>query len=620
MIKGFARLVGRVPFILTLEHTLERFWNAPRSEYSIITEETATSTQVRASSSTIRRQLIWASVFPLTAFGLLSILLITAALQSLTLNQAMQRDTALAQVAAAQVDARLSQVVLALQDAARDPAFTPQTSSYDRLAADLSPLHVELIELDPGGAVTGASTSAASWRGQTLPLPQVLSQTWISANVELGQGSNGFLRVSVPIVRRNQTAGFLEALLPTGDSTWLAGIQLPATAGSRMSFFDRSGNLVAQTGALDGAPREWPFTGDTRANSSMLENPSTGDQVVYSYAPLSHSGLAIALEEPWTALYAAAANYAWVMAALLVIGTILSVVMLSASLGRVIRPLGNLSRLADSLGPGSTFHPLPEEGPDELRSLTHAFNQMVIRLAEQQAALRQYAEKALLSQEEERQRISHELHDETVQELVGLLQRVDLCRTEMEQSPDLARRRLDELKTLAEQALNDLRRISNALRPSILQDLGLPSAIQSLCDDLERQMPELTCEFALLGEERRLAPDLELAVFRVTQEALSNIRRHSDQVSEVDVILQFEPDCVRASIQDDGQGFPVPDVRTLVANGHLGVAGMYERARLFGGELSIVSDPETGTTVTLCMPGEMGITMSPAENGGPYAG
>jgi two-component system sensor histidine kinase UhpB len=613
----FTRLSGKVPFLGALQRSLR----TPRSGFSIITEETAAASAaaVRTNGSTIRRQLIWASLFPLTAFGLLSILLITAALQSLTLNQAMQRDSGLSQVAAAQVDARLSQVIHTLQGAARDPAFAPRTTSYDRLVTDLSPLRAALVELDAAGKVTGASTGAIPRPGQSLPLPQEVSRVWISAAVEPGPGSSGFLRVSVPIQRPGQIAGILEAFLPAGDPAWLSGIQLPPTTGSRLSVFDRAGKLVAQTGAPDPGPRGWPFAGETLPNSRLIESSPTGDRAIYSYAPLAQAGLAIALEEPWTALFASTANYAWVLAGLLCMGTVLSVMMLSASLGRVIRPLGALSQLADSLGPGSTFRPLPEEGPDELRSLTHAFNQMVIRLAEQQTSLRQYAEKALLSQEEERQRISHELHDETVQELVGLLQRVDLCRTEMEQSPDLARRRLDELKMLAEQALGDLRRISNALRPSILQDLGLPAAIQSLCDEMERQMPELTCEFAMCGEERRLAPDLELAIFRVTQEALSNIRRHSDQVSQVDVLLQFEADCVRASIQDDGMGFPLPDVRQLVAEGHLGVAGMYERARLFGGELSIVSDPDAGTTVHLRMPVEMGITMVPVETGGPYA-
>jgi signal transduction histidine kinase len=569
----------------------------------------------RAPGTTIRRQLILASLFPLAAFGLLSILLITAALQNITLNQAVQRDTALAQVTASQVTGRIHQIFIPLQAAARDPAFAPGAPAFDRLTADLASLHTDVVALDGSGKVIAASPRLSGWVGRT-PAPLAgqaaaadASQPAVSTGAERLFGSSPVVRIAVPILRQGRPSGWLQAVLPAGGADWLADLQLPLIAGSRLSLFGRDGAPIAQTGQPDAGPRTWPFAGALRPQGQLIDNPTTGDQVVYAYAPVEGTGWGVALEEPWQALFALSANFEWVLAGLLLLGVTLSMVMLSVSIDRVIRPLAALSEQANALGPGSLFRPMAADGPEEIQALTRAFNQMVIRLAEQQAALRQYAEKALLSQEEERQRISHELHDETVQELVGLLQRVDLCRGEMKYDPERARRRLDELKDLAGQALNDLRRISNALRPSILQDLGLPAAIRSLCDDLERQMPEITCDFALQGDERRLAPDLELAVFRVVQEALSNIRRHAGDVSQVDVALRYEPGCLRAAIRDDGPGFPLLDVRELVRDGHLGVAGMYERAHLFGGELKIESDPQAGTTVSLCMPVEMGIQM-----------
>jgi signal transduction histidine kinase len=337
--------------------------------------------------------------------------------------------------------------------------------------------------------------------------------------------------------------------------------------------------------------------------------PASGDQVVYTFAPIGEDGLGVVLEEPWPVLFSSAVYYEAILAGLIALGIVLSLIMLSISVGRVVKPLTNLARRADALGPGSLFRPVQAEGPEEVYALTQAFNQMVIRLAEQQATLRQYAEKALLSQEEERQRISHELHDETVQELVGLLQRVDLCRTELDKDPGLARRRLDELKTLAETALGDLRRISNALRPSILQDLGLSVALHSLCDELERQMPDVICTFIQDGPVRRLSAELELAIYRVVQEALTNIRRHAAKVSQVSVRLDSSSDDVRVIIQDDGSGFKPLQVGELVRDGHLGLAGMYERARLFGGELNIQSYPDSGTTITLCLPLNMGMVL-----------
>jgi two-component system sensor histidine kinase DegS len=104
------------------------------------------------------------------------------------------------------------------------------------------------------------------------------------------------------------------------------------------------------------------------------------------------------------------------------------------------------------------------------------------------------------------------------------------------------------------------------------------------------------------GEERRLAADLELAVFRVVQEALGNIRKHARSATHVEVQMEFHEEEVRTMVRNDGPIFPAQNVRSLVRDGHLGLAGMYERARLFHGELDISSDPAMGTTVSLRLP------------------
>jgi signal transduction histidine kinase len=172
----------------------------------------------------------------------------------------------------------------------------------------------------------------------------------------------------------------------------------------------------------------------------------------------------------------------------------------------------------------------------------------------------------------------------------------------MERDPLMARHRLDELKELAEQALNDLRCISNALRPKILQDQGLPVALQTLCDDLSQELLDTHLDYEVEGTKRRLPPEQELAVFRVAQEAISNIRWHASHASRIEITLNFGETGVRIAIQDDGPGFVVGDVRDLVRAGHLGLAGMYERPRLFGGSLDIQSGPGQGTLVNLSLP------------------
>ncbi len=174
------------------------------------------------------------------------------------------------------------------------------------------------------------------------------------------------------------------------------------------------------------------------------------------------------------------------IAGLAIIGIVLSLVTLYMAMGRIIKPIQILAENAAGAVPGSIFYPVKVNGPQEIRTLIHAFNQMVIRLAEQQSALRQYSQKALLSQEEERQRLSHELHDGILQDLVGLSQRVELCRNEITTNTGMAQERLNEIHQLLNGTLDDVRRISIALRPPVLEDFGLTVAIDALCKELNR--------------------------------------------------------------------------------------------------------------------------------------
>jgi signal transduction histidine kinase len=369
-------------------------------------------------------------------------------------------------------------------------------------------------------------------------------------------------------------------------------------------WMDKDGQVLAS--ANSDLPTEMPLFGNLQESqtpqSRMTQSPGSGEEYVVSFAPLAEDAGSLFLVEPWKGAIAGTTYMEAVLIVLIALGAAFALYTLSLSIGRVMRPITEMVGYARKAVPGSLFRPMPEEGPAELRTLIKSFNQMVVRLAEQQNNLRQYAHKALLSQEEERQRLSHELHDGTMQDLVGLVQRVELCRNEMEKDPLMARHRLDELHQLLEETLRDVRQISNALRPSILEDLGLPAALHSLCNDLEQQMPATHCHFGVKGQERRLTADLELAVFRVVQEALSNIRKHARQATSASVELIYQEAGIEARISNNGPAFPIPNVRNLVRNGHLGLAGMYERARLFRGQLNISSDPVNNTVVHLRLP------------------
>jgi len=160
---------------------------------------------------------------------------------------------------------------------------------------------------------------------------------------------------------------------------------------------------------------------------------------------------------------------------------------------------------------------------------------------------------------------------------------------------------LEKLQQRADAALEGVRRFSQDLRPSILNDLGLVPALEWLIADLEKRSKMIT-KVNITGNRHRLPPEKELAVFRIAQEALSNVRRHS-RASSVEMTMDFGDDALTLIISDNGRGFNVPErTSDLVLSGKLGMMGMRERARLIGGTLIVQSEADAGTTVTLRAP------------------
>ncbi|HEY3290399.1 MAG TPA: PAS domain S-box protein [Anaerolineae bacterium] len=228
--------------------------------------------------------------------------------------------------------------------------------------------------------------------------------------------------------------------------------------------------------------------------------------------------------------------------------------------------------------------------------------QIMARLEEQQNALRAFAHRLIESQEEERKRLSRELHDETLQDLVALAQRAELSHTALDRDQAVAGRRLDELQTLAKDMIVKMRRISNDLRPLVLEDLGIAAAIQYLADELANQMPAAAVQCAISGNELRLDPDVEITTFRIVQQAMHNVRLHAPDSSVINVQLTFLQNGVEASVSDNGPGFNFRGIDEMVRQGHLGLAGMIERARLLGGQVLVASNTLSGTRITMRLP------------------
>jgi two-component system sensor histidine kinase UhpB len=267
-------------------------------------------------------------------------------------------------------------------------------------------------------------------------------------------------------------------------------------------------------------------------------------------------------------------------------------VMLALNLVLLRRALGPLTRLArfmrgvDPLRPGARA--AVERADVEVAELTGAFNEMIERLETER---RESARAALAAQERERTRIARELHDEVGQALTAVMLQLERSSRGADGA---AREGLEEAREGLRASLEDVREIARRLRPEALDDLGLASALTALTNDITRRTG--------VRVQRRLAPDLplepdeELVVYRVAQEALTNVARHSRAV-QAWVSLTRNGGRVTLTVRDDGCGFELPG-----NEGGAGLRGMRERAVLVGAAFDVESRPGRGTTVRLRLP------------------
>jgi len=215
---------------------------------------------------------------------------------------------------------------------------------------------------------------------------------------------------------------------------------------------------------------------------------------------------------------------------------------------------------------------------------------------------RRYVEGVLGAQEEERTRISQELHDEAIQSLLAIAHVASRARKNRygagaQDSGDVLTWICDEAIRLS----GDVRRLCYDLRPTMLDSLGLVAAVRWLADQHE-QDPQIETEIALHGEVRRLPERIETVCFRVIQEALSNVRRHSKAEKAI-IALSYFTTAIEVVVTDNGEGFSLPRGEAAASGGNkLGISGMLRRVESVGGELTVDSSPRWGTTVAFRIP------------------
>ncbi len=233
---------------------------------------------------------------------------------------------------------------------------------------------------------------------------------------------------------------------------------------------------------------------------------------------------------------------------------------------------------------------------EELQASLQALRQARRR----QAELQDYAALVIRAQEDERRRLSRELHDYTAQALIALSRGLealgDARSAKRPQANDT--RWVEDLRELADRSLESVRRACRDLRPSVLDDLGLAAALDWLAQSaIQRGLP---CTLRIEGAAFPVPGEAELVFFRIAQEALANAWRHA-HASQAEVLLAYEPERLRLRVRDNGQAFDLTRERQSQESSGLGLLGIRERAALVRADLNITSAPGQGTTVEVCL-------------------
>jgi signal transduction histidine kinase len=334
-------------------------------------------------------------------------------------------------------------------------------------------------------------------------------------------------------------------------------------------------------------------TGSTYVHTSHGEN-------VVAYGPIRPAGWALISEESWSMVESPFLRTTLLGPLITIPVLLVAVAAIWFGLRSIVQPLQALESQATSLSWGD-FQAVekPVGGIEEIRRLQMELRHLAHKVQAAQQNLHSYIGAITAGQEEERHRLARELHDDSIQSLIALKQRVQLAQ--LDSTDEKVCASLNELGVLTEQTIENLRRIVQALRPIYLEDLGLVPALEMLALEVQRSAP-IQVEFKQTGDQRRLKPEVELALYRIAQEALSNVTRHS-KASRASMTIDFGEEHLDLEVVDNGVGFDAPkSPADFVANGHFGLVGISERTELIEAKMDLKSAPGAGTRLRVVYP------------------
>jgi signal transduction histidine kinase len=373
-------------------------------------------------------------------------------------------------------------------------------------------------------------------------------------------------------------------------------------AGSHVTIYllDNSRRLLFVSGVLEQESLDAEHPGVTEAlggKSGVLYVKKDATEHVVAYSPIEAAGWALITEEEWEMVISPSLQLTQMAPLVVVPAFILALIAIWFGAKQIVQPLQKLESKAAALAWGD-FEAIkqPVGGILEVQHLQRELAEMSRKVQAAQEGLHDYIGAITSAQEEERTRLARELHDDTIQAVIALKQRVQLAKKLVKDQN--GRQSLKELETLAEQTVENLRRLTRALRPIYLEDLGLVTALEMLAREIS-QNNHLAVDFQKTGSERRLAREVELSLYRIAQEALTNVVKHS-KATHADLSIGFDNSEISLVVTDNGNGFIAPNSPTEFApNGHFGLLGIHERADLIGARLEIESALGKGTRLNV---------------------
>ncbi|OQY91159.1 MAG: hypothetical protein B6D38_00755 [Anaerolineae bacterium UTCFX1] len=547
-------------------------------------------------------QLVVLTILPLT------LLLLAIALGSVYMHQqdmralVGERDERAVQAAAAALESELHHRGTTIASLALFINSETDISSESLIIADED----LMIDFDGGLAYFDDAGNLLATTSQNGPW------NWLEQNEQtltLATSTDPEPVFSTPIRDPNSDRIFIVVSVYSSHGTVLAGAfspealagetlapSYPADSHATIFLLDSSGYPLYVSGAhssTNSTPDQTTISKALDSESGIAYITRAGAEHVLTYSPIPITGWVLLSDEAWETVGTPSLQLTQVAPLVLVPAFLLALIALWFSARRIIQPLQKLESKAAALAWGD-FEGIKEPvgGISEINQLQNELQEMARKVRSAQEGLRDYIGAITSAQEEERHRLARELHDDTIQAVIALKQRVQLVKKTVKDKK--THQSLEELESLSEQTIENLRRLTRALRPIYLEDLGLVTALEMLVRETSDKK-SISVSFQKSGRERRLTGEIELVLYRIAQEALNNVIRHA-KASNATLHINYEDKEVQLEISDNGIGFQIPNSPTDFApSGHFGLLGMHERAELIGARLKIESALGGGT-------------------------